>query len=181
MIVAFAIKRIFMRGDYHPLMLELPAYKWPERAQSGAGPVGARADLPAARGRDHFVADGAAVVPVELPGAAAGRDGPGHRLQLCRPIGQALQYVFAPIGFNWQICVALVPGLAAREVAVGAFGTVYSHVRGRHKLAGALQPIIAAAGRWPRVVAARLVRVCAAMPLDARRGQRETNTWRYPP
>ena len=41
-------------------------------------------------------------------------------------IGHALQHVFAPIGFNWQISIALVPGLAAREVAVGALGTVYA-------------------------------------------------------
>ena len=41
-------------------------------------------------------------------------------------LGRGLQYIFAPIGFNWQISIALVPGLAAREVAVGALGTVYS-------------------------------------------------------
>ena len=32
--------------------------------------------------------------------------------------------LFEPIGFNWQISIALVPGLAAREVAVSALGTV---------------------------------------------------------
>jgi ferrous iron transport protein B len=34
--------------------------------------------------------------------------------------------IFEPIGFGWQICIALVPGMAAREVAVGALGTVYA-------------------------------------------------------
>ena len=33
---------------------------------------------------------------------------------------------FAPLGFNWQISIALVPGMAAREVVVGALGTVYA-------------------------------------------------------
>jgi ferrous iron transport protein B len=37
-----------------------------------------------------------------------------------------MEHVFAPIGFNWQICIALIPGMAAREVAVGALGTVYA-------------------------------------------------------
>ena len=43
-------------------------------------------------------------------------------------LGQALQHIFAPIGFNWQISIALVPGLAAREVAVGALGKEVQHV-----------------------------------------------------
>ncbi|RZJ78959.1 MAG: ferrous iron transporter B, partial [Brevundimonas sp.] len=41
-------------------------------------------------------------------------------------LGHALEPIFAPIGFNWQMVVALVPGMAAREVAVAALGTVYS-------------------------------------------------------
>ncbi len=41
-------------------------------------------------------------------------------------IGRAIEPVLAPLGFNWQISVALVPGMAAREVAVAALGTVYS-------------------------------------------------------
>ena len=41
-------------------------------------------------------------------------------------IGRALEVILAPIGFNWQISIALVPGMAAREVAVGALGTVYA-------------------------------------------------------
>ena len=41
-------------------------------------------------------------------------------------LGRGAEVIFAPIGFNWQISIALVPGLAAREVAVGALGTVYA-------------------------------------------------------
>ncbi len=37
-----------------------------------------------------------------------------------------LQPIFAPIGFNWQICIALIPAMAAREVVVAALGTVYA-------------------------------------------------------
>ena len=39
---------------------------------------------------------------------------------------EAMSVVFEPIGFNWQISIALVPGLAAREVAVSSLGTVYA-------------------------------------------------------
>ena len=41
-------------------------------------------------------------------------------------IGHLLEPLLAPIGFNWQISMALVPGMAAREVAVTALGTVYA-------------------------------------------------------
>ena len=43
-----------------------------------------------------------------------------------QPIGKWLEPVLSPVGFNWQINVALIPGMAAREVAVAALGTVYA-------------------------------------------------------
>ena len=39
-------------------------------------------------------------------------------------IGHAMTAIFAPLGFNWQICIALIPGLAAREVAVDCAGRI---------------------------------------------------------
>jgi ferrous iron transport protein B len=48
------------------------------------------------------------------------------RYSFAGQIGGWLEVVLAPIGFNWQIAIALVPGMAAREVAVGALGTVYA-------------------------------------------------------
>ena len=59
------------------------------------------------------------------PGAAGGDRSP-HHLQHCRPVGPPAGGHRGPIGFNWQIAIALVPGMAAREVAVGALGTVYA-------------------------------------------------------
>jgi len=41
-------------------------------------------------------------------------------------IGNGLQTVVAPIGFNRDIALALIPAMAAREVAVAAIGTVYA-------------------------------------------------------
>jgi ferrous iron transport protein B len=41
-------------------------------------------------------------------------------------IGHFIHPLLAPIGFTWQMAVALIPGMAAREVAVGALGTVYA-------------------------------------------------------
>jgi ferrous iron transport protein B len=58
-------------------------------------------------------------------------------------LGRALAVIFAPIGFGWQLCIALVPGMAAREVAVGALGTVYALSGTGDEVAGALTPVLA--------------------------------------
>ena len=63
--------------------------------------------------------------------------------------------MFAPIGFNWQISIALVPGLAAREVAVGALGTVYALSASGDEVADALAPMIAAS--WTLATALSLL------------------------
>jgi ferrous iron transport protein B len=96
-------------------------------------------------------------------------------------MGQVLQYLFAPIGFNWQISIALVPGLAAREVAVGALGTVYALSSTDSGVADALTPVIAQA--WPLATAFSLIAwyVFAPQCLSTLAVvKRETNSWRYP-
>jgi ferrous iron transport protein B len=80
-----------------------------------------------------------ASVPAPPPGAT----GSPIDYSLAGMLGKALSHVFAPIGFNWQICIALVPGLAAREVAVSALGTVYALSAVGDGTAKALEPLIA--------------------------------------
>src|SRR5262249_27257243 len=60
------------------------------------------------------------------PQAPEGATDPAINYSFAAMIGHALEPLLAPLGFNWQIAVALIPGMAAREVAVGALGTVYS-------------------------------------------------------
>jgi ferrous iron transport protein B len=60
------------------------------------------------------------------PAPPAGAVGPAIDYSLAGRIGHALEHVFAPVGFNWQICIALIPGLAAREVAVASLATALS-------------------------------------------------------
>src|SRR5690606_7725371 len=45
---------------------------------------------------------------------------------LAAMVGKLIEPLLAPIGFSWQMSVALIPGMAAREVVVAALGTVYS-------------------------------------------------------
>ena len=67
-----------------------------------------------------------ALLIAAFPGAPAGATDPAIDYSLAGMIGRMLHTVFAPLGFNWQICIALVPGLAAREVAVSSLATVYA-------------------------------------------------------
>jgi len=89
--------------------------------------------------------------------------------------------LFAPIGFNWQISVALVPGLAAREVAVGALGTVYSLSAAGDAVASELAPVIAKG--WSLATAFSLLAWYVFAPQCISTlavVKRETNSWRYP-
>src|SRR4030095_9951453 len=85
------------------------------------------------------------------------------------------QYVFAPLGFNWQICIALIPGLAAREVAVSSLATVYA-------LAGnedGLQAVVASP--WSLATALSLLAWYVFAPMcisTLATVRRETNSWR---
>ena len=97
-------------------------------------------------------------------------------------VGKFLEHIFAPIGFNWQICLALVPGLAAREVAVGALGTVYALTSdGGEVSTSALAPVLHHS--WGLATAlSLLVWYIFAPQCVATLGavKRETNSWRIP-
>ena len=77
-----------------------------------------------------------------FPAAPEGATNPAIEYSFAGMIGHVLNYIFAPIGFNWQISIALIPGLAAREVIVGALGTVYSIAGETAGTEGALSEVI---------------------------------------
>jgi ferrous iron transport protein B len=115
------------------------------------------------------------------PAPPEGATGPAIQYSFAGKLGRMLEYVFAPIGFNWQISIALVPGLAAREVAVSALGTVYSMSAAGDDVAGQLSPVIAAT--WSLATACSLLAwyVFAPQCLSTLAVvKRETNSWRYP-
>jgi ferrous iron transport protein B len=125
--VSFLIK-FFMLRDYAPapFMLELPDYKLP-RLKSIAIGVYTRAKMFLQRaGTTIFSMMVLIWFLASFPQPPVGVEGPAINYSLAAMIGQVLAPLFAPLGFNWQIVVALIPGMAAREVAVAALGTVYA-------------------------------------------------------
>ena len=95
-------------------------------------------------------------------------------------IGHAIEPVLRPIGFNWQIAVALIPGMAAREVAVAALGTVYA-VQNAGEAVGPLGGVLHA--HWSLPTAMALLAWYVFAPQCASTLgviKRETNSWRWP-
>ena len=108
-----------------------------------------------------------------------GATGPAIDYSLAGRLGRWLEVVFAPIGFNWQISIALIPGLAAREVAVSALGTVYALSGDDDTIGAELGPMIAA--QWPLATALSLLVwfIFAPQCLSTLAViRRETNSWR---
>ena len=181
MAVAWLFKRIWMKSRYQPLMLELPPYRVPGLRNLALG-LWERATIFLRRvGGIIFALMVILWFLSSYPAPPDGATGPAIQYSIAGWLGQALQHVFAPIGFNWQISIALVPGLAAREVAVGALGTVYAMSAAGDDVADALSPVIAAS--WSLATAYSLLAWYVFAPQCISTlavVKRETNSWRYP-
>ncbi|MFN5048466.1 ferrous iron transporter B [Roseateles sp.] len=146
MAVAWLLKRFTHSGrQVRPLMMELPAYHWPSLRAVALG-LWQRTQIFLRR-------VGGVILTLTLllwllssfPGAPAGATQPPIYYSVAGWIGRGLAVLFEPIGFNWQISLALVPGMAAREVVVSALGTVYAlAATGGEEAAQALSGLIAA-------------------------------------
>src|SRR6185436_9365224 len=125
--VSFVAKRLFWRTrEGEPFMLELPDYKIPQPRSLAMGVV-ARALAFLKRAGTTILAMMILIWALaSFPQPPEGASEPAINYSLAAKIGQAMAPVTEPLGFNWQINVALIPGLAAREVAVGALGTIYA-------------------------------------------------------
>jgi ferrous iron transport protein B len=178
--VAFLLKRTALKSSYHPLLLELPEYHWPHPNNLAIG-LWERAKVFLQRVGTIILA--LMIVLWFLssyPAPPPGADGPAITYSFAGMIGRGLEVIFAPLGFNWQISLALVPGLAAREVAVGALGTVYS-LSADGDVGATLVPMIA--HTWSLATALSLLAWYVFAPQCLSTivvVKRETNSWRYP-
>jgi ferrous iron transport protein B len=116
-----------------------------------------------------------------FPAPPAGATGAAIEYSFAGTLGRALAVVFEPIGFNWQICIALVPGMAAREVAVSSLGTVYALSATGPDTASALIPLIS--GTWSLATAFSLLAwyIFAPQCISTLAAvKRETGGWKMP-
>lgn len=119
-------RRAVRRGERRTLMLELPCYHMPRWRPIAHG-LWTRAWI-------YLQKVGTVILGLTVilwvlttfPGAPAGATDPAINYSFAGQLGQAIEPLFAPIGFNWQMCVSLIPAMGAREVAVAALGTIYA-------------------------------------------------------
>ena len=153
--VAWFMKRSAGSKAKQALMMELPSYHWPNLRNLAIG-LWERAKI-------FLMRVGTVILTLmvllwalsSFPGAPAGATHPPIYYSIAGMLGRALEVIFAPIGFGWEICIALVPGMAAREVAVGALGTVYALSQKGDDLATSLTPVLASS--WSLATALSLL------------------------
>jgi ferrous iron transport protein B len=181
MAVAWIFKRTMGANSQQPLMMELPSYHWPHLRNLVIG-LWERAKI-------FLTRVGTIILTLmvllwflsSFPGAPEGATQPAIYYSVAGMLGRALQVVFEPIGFGWQICIALVPGMAAREVAVGALGTVYALSQSGEELTQALTPLIAQSWGLPTALSLLAWYVFAPQCMSTLSVvKRETNSMRYP-
>jgi len=177
--VSWVIKRVRKDKSEHALLMELPSYRLPGARNIAIG-LWERALIFLRRVTTIILALTVLLWFLStFPGPPPGATMPAIDYSLAGRIGHLLEHIFAPIGFNWQICIALVPGMAAREVAVSALGTVYAMSGSEDMIASQLGPMIA--HQWSLATALALLAWYVFAPqcmstLAVMR--RETNSWK---
>lgn len=124
-LIAWIMRRSQEREQY-PLLLELPSYRLPMAYHLL---MGLRE-----RGWIFIRRVGTIILALNIviwflatfPGAPENATMPAIDYSFAGQLGHFMQPLFAPLGFNWQMCIALIPAMAAREVAVAALATVYA-------------------------------------------------------
>jgi ferrous iron transport protein B len=117
---------LWRREPNEPFMLELPDYKRPRLRNIALGLLQRGQIFLRRAGTTIFAMMVVIWFLCSVPPAPADAPEPAINYSLAAGIGKALEPVLRPVGFNWQINIALIPGMAAREVAVAALGTVYA-------------------------------------------------------
>ncbi|UOF12996.1 ferrous iron transporter B [Lysobacter capsici] len=180
LMVSWVMKKWRRDKSEHALLLELPSYRIPHPRDLLIG-LWERAWIFLRRVGGIILALTVLLwFLLSFPGAPEGATLPAIDYSFAGRIGHAMTTVFAPIGFNWQICIALIPGLAAREVAVASLATVYALSAADDEAAAqALTPIIT--DGWSLATALSLLvwfiyaPQCISTLATIRR---ETNSWK---
>ena len=180
LLVSWVMKKWRRDKGEHALLLELPSYRIPHPRDLLIG-LYERAMIFLKRVGGIILALTILLwFLLNFPAAPADAVGPAIDYSFAGRIGHAMAVFFAPLGFNWQICIALIPGLAAREVAVASLATIYALSAADDDAAiQALTPVIS--DGWSLATALSLLVwfIYAPMCISTLATiKRETNSWK---
>lgn len=117
MVAAWAFKATVLRSGTLPFYLELPPYRVPSWRTVGLAVWHAASTFLRKVGTIILAVTVVLWVLLTFPG-------PGLEHSAAAAVGRAVEPVFAPLGFDWRICVGLIGSLAAREVFVSTLGQI---------------------------------------------------------
>ncbi|MBP6031460.1 MAG: ferrous iron transporter B [Sphingobium sp.] len=126
MLVALLLRRTVAKGKSSGFLMEMPKYQWPRMTDIALG-LWQRAVIFLRRaGTIIFASTIILWALLSFPKPPAGSTESPVSYSAGGRIAEGLNVVMAPIGFNRDISLALIPAMAAREVAVSALATTYS-------------------------------------------------------
>ena len=179
--VAIILKSTILKGKKPILLMELPSYKWPSLRNICIGLI--------EKSQLFLKRAGTVILTVSVllwflasyPKAPAHSTVPPISYSYAGQIGKIIEPWIRPIGFNWKIGVALIPGFAAREVMIGSLATVYAVEDREHGVAELLGSKLAK--DWSTATALSLlvwyVLACQCFSTLAVT-RRETHSFRWP-
>jgi len=181
LIIAFIFKHFFLKGERQPSIIELPSYKLPMLKN-----VLIELIKPA---RSFLKRAGTIILAIMVllwflstfPLAPEHAPNPAISYSFVGIAGKFLAPLFAPVGFSWQIVAALIPGMAAREVAVSALATIYALSGNEDTISQSLGLMLQHS--WTMATALSLIAWYVFAPQCASTlavVKRETNTWKWP-
>lgn len=181
LVAAFVLRRTVTKGAAPPFLMEMPKYQRPALRDMALGLYGRATAFLTRAGTIIMASTIVLWALASWPAPPANATKPGIEYSLAGKIGTALEPIFAPIGFNKEIAIALVPGMAAREVAVSALGTVYALQGVDEENAQGLIEQLRAAWPLPTALAFLAWFVFAPQCISTLAiTRRETASWRWP-
>ena len=183
MVAALLLRKTVTKGTSHGFMMEMPQYQLPLWRDVVLG-LWQRALIFLKRAGTIIMASTVILwLLLTFPKPPEHATAPAIDYSIAGQIAGGLEHVMRPIGFNRDISLALIPAMAAREVAVSALGTVYA-IRGDVEAEGVQHSLVERLrGRWslPTALAFLAWFVFAPQCISTIAVvRRETNGWKWP-
>lgn len=180
MAAALILRRTVAKGGASGFIMEMPRYQMPPLRDMAIG-LWQRAWVFLRRaGTIIFVATIALWVLLSFPKAEPGES--QIDASIAGHVADGMHVILSPIGFNREISLAIIPAMAAREVAVSALATTYA-VEGadEEEEAEGLIPRLQSGWSLPTALAFLAWFVFAPQCISTIAvAKRETNGWKWP-
>jgi len=180
MVAALVLRRSVTKGKASGFIMEMPRYQMPPIRDLLIG-LWQRAWVFLRRaGTIIFMATVILWVLLSFPKAGEGES--QLDASIAGQVASAMHPAFEPVGFNREMTLALVPAMAAREVAVASLATTYAvDAEDEAETEQALRDQIAARWSLPSALAFLAWFVFAPQCLSTIAvARRETNGWKWP-